>query len=248
MPDATPRPTSPRSVVRRPPRPPARGGVGAADRPKGRTPQLRARARQALLQQPRPPRARRPDRARGGLHDRSSAGGEYLVFRPLLSEFVVSMPRGAAVIYPKDSAQIVAMADIFPGAVVVEAGVGSGALTCSLLRAVGPHGQVISFERREEFADVARSQRHPVLRRRRTRPGPPARRPRRGTAGVRRSGRPRHPRHAGPVGVRRRRRRRTAPGGILIAYVATTTQLSRFVETVACTAASPSPSLGVAGA
>ena len=86
----------------------------------------------------------------------SSAGGEYLVFRPLLSEFVVSMPRGAAVVYPKDAAQIVAMADIFPGARVVEAGVGSGALTCSLLRAVGPYGHVLSFERREEFADVAR--------------------------------------------------------------------------------------------
>jgi len=85
----------------------------------------------------------------------SSAGGEYLVFRPLLTEFVVSMPRGAAVVYPKDAAQIVAMADIFPGARVVEAGVGSGALTCSLLRAVGPHGMVSSYERRQEFADVA---------------------------------------------------------------------------------------------
>ena len=91
----------------------------------------------------------------------SSAGGEYLVFRPLLAEFVVSMPRGAAVVYPKDAAQIVAMADIFPGAHVVEAGVGSGALTCSLLRAVGPHGRVSSYERREEFADVARAQRRP---------------------------------------------------------------------------------------
>ena len=87
----------------------------------------------------------------------SSAGGEYLVFRPLLSEFVVSMPRGAAVVYPKDAAQIVALADIFPGATVVEAGVGSGALTRSLLRAVGPHGRVLSFERREEFADLARA-------------------------------------------------------------------------------------------
>jgi tRNA (adenine57-N1/adenine58-N1)-methyltransferase len=86
----------------------------------------------------------------------SSAGAEYLVFRPLLSEFVVSMPRGAAVVYPKDAAQIVAMADIFPGADVVEAGVGSGALTCSLLRAVGPHGTVRSYERRDEFAEVAR--------------------------------------------------------------------------------------------
>lgn len=87
----------------------------------------------------------------------SSAGGEYLVFRPLLNEFVVSMPRGAAVVYPKDAAQIVAMADIFPGAHVVEAGVGSGALTCSLLRAVGPEGRVSSYELREEFAEVARA-------------------------------------------------------------------------------------------
>jgi tRNA (adenine57-N1/adenine58-N1)-methyltransferase catalytic subunit len=86
----------------------------------------------------------------------STSGGEYLVFRPLLSEFVVSMPRGAAVVYPKDAAQIVAMADIFPGARVVEAGAGSGALSCSLLRAVGPTGHVSSFERREEFADIAR--------------------------------------------------------------------------------------------
>ena len=86
----------------------------------------------------------------------STLGSEYLVFRPLLSEFVVSMPRGAAVVYPKDAAQIVAMADIFPGAHVVEAGVGSGALTCSLLRAVGPTGRVSSYERRQEFADVAR--------------------------------------------------------------------------------------------
>ena len=85
----------------------------------------------------------------------SSAGGEYLVFRPLLNEFVVSMPRQAAVVYPKDAAQIVAMADVFPGARVVEAGVGSGALTCYLLRAVGPAGQVSSYERRQEFADQA---------------------------------------------------------------------------------------------
>src|SRR5688572_22961300 len=86
----------------------------------------------------------------------SSAGGQYLVFRPLLSEFVVSMPRGAAVVYPKDAAQIIALADIFPGARVVEAGAGSGALTCSLLRAVGPWGRVTSFELREEFAEVAK--------------------------------------------------------------------------------------------
>jgi tRNA (adenine57-N1/adenine58-N1)-methyltransferase len=85
----------------------------------------------------------------------STGGIEYLALRPLLSDFVLSMPRGAAVIYPKDAAQIVGMADVFPGARVLEAGVGSGALTCSLLRAVGPDGQVHSYERRADFAEVA---------------------------------------------------------------------------------------------
>jgi tRNA (adenine57-N1/adenine58-N1)-methyltransferase len=166
----------------------------------------------------------------------SSAGGEYLVFRPLLSEFVVSMPRGAAVVYPKDAAQIVAMADIFPGAHVIEAGVGSGALTCSLLRAVGPHGRVSSYERREEFADVARrnvdqffgapdGQSHPAWRL---------------TLGDLAEELPASRELADRVildmlapwdcldaaaGALR-------PGGIVCAYVATTTQLSRFVETV----------------
>ena len=84
-------------------------------------------------------------------------GTAYLALRPLLADYVLSMPRGATVVYPKDAAQIVAMADIFPGARVVEAGAGSGALTCSLLRAVGDHGLVSSYERREDFADVARA-------------------------------------------------------------------------------------------
>lgn len=80
----------------------------------------------------------------------------YLAMRPLLSDFVLSMPRGAAVVYPKDAGQVVHMADIFPGARVVEAGVGSGALTMSLLRAVGDDGRVSSYERRADFADIAR--------------------------------------------------------------------------------------------
>lgn len=88
---------------------------------------------------------------------RTTGNVEYLALRPLLSDFVLSMPRGAAVIYPKDAAQIVGMADIFPGARVVEAGVGSGALTCSLLRAVGDHGLVSSYERRADFAEIART-------------------------------------------------------------------------------------------
>lgn len=85
----------------------------------------------------------------------SDNGGTYLLFRHLLTDYVLSMPRGAAVIYPKDSAQIVAEADIFPGAKVLEAGAGSGALTLSLLRAVGPTGVVNSYEIREDHAEHA---------------------------------------------------------------------------------------------
>lgn len=86
---------------------------------------------------------------------KNSVGIQYQALRPLMKDFVLSMPRGAAVVYPKDAGQIVTMGDIFPGARVVEAGVGSGALTIALLRAVGDEGQVHSFERREEFADIA---------------------------------------------------------------------------------------------
>ena len=86
----------------------------------------------------------------------NTTGHQYQVLRPLLSDFVLSMPRGAAVVYPKDAGQIVTMADIYPGARVVEAGVGSGALSISLLRAVGDKGSLHSYERREEFADIAR--------------------------------------------------------------------------------------------
>lgn len=162
----------------------------------------------------------------------SSVGGEYLVFRPLLSEFVVSMPRGAAVVYPKDAAQIVAMADIFPGAHVVEAGVGSGALTCSLLRAVGPHGRVSSFERREEFAEVARKNVHQFF-------GdvPPTwsltlgdlqeELPKSGVGADRVILDMLAPWECVPAAGDALR-----PGGILCAYVATTTQMSVFVETV----------------
>lgn len=84
-------------------------------------------------------------------------GVEYLALRPLLTDFVMSMPRGAAIIYPKDSAQIIVEGDIFPGARVIEAGVGSGALSLYLLRAIGPSGQLHSFERREEFAEIAKA-------------------------------------------------------------------------------------------
>ena len=85
----------------------------------------------------------------------STGGTPFLAMRPLLNEFTVKMPRGAAVIYPKDAAQILMSADIFPGARVLEAGAGSGALTCSLLRAIGQTGRLTSYERREDFAHLA---------------------------------------------------------------------------------------------
>ena len=85
----------------------------------------------------------------------TSAGLQFTAFKPLLADYVLSMPRGATIVYPKDAALIIGFADIYPGARVLEAGVGSGALTLSLLRAVGSQGFVHSVERREEFASNA---------------------------------------------------------------------------------------------
>jgi tRNA (adenine57-N1/adenine58-N1)-methyltransferase len=85
----------------------------------------------------------------------TSAGLKFTAFKPLIGDFVLSMPRGATIVYPKDAAMILGVADIFPGAKVIEAGVGSGALSISLIRAVGNEGTVDSFERREDFAAIA---------------------------------------------------------------------------------------------
>lgn len=162
----------------------------------------------------------------------TSGGMSYLALRPLLSDYVLSMPRGAAVIYPKDAAQIITMADIYPGARVVEAGVGSGALTLSLLRAVGEHGNLLSIERRADFAEIARGNvteffgsEHPAWH---LRTGEFAE----VITAERRAG-----------GVDRivldmlapwdnleSAAAALTPGGVLTAYVATTTQLSRFAE------------------
>src|SRR5271169_765166 len=87
---------------------------------------------------------------------RSGGGTPYVVFRPRLADFTLAAKRGAAVVYPKDAAQILAYADVFPGARVLEAGAGSGALSCWLLRAAGPDGEVVSFEARADFAEIAR--------------------------------------------------------------------------------------------
>jgi tRNA (adenine57-N1/adenine58-N1)-methyltransferase len=86
----------------------------------------------------------------------SSLGARYLALRPTLAEYVLEMPRGAQIIYPKDLATIALYADLGPGQTVVEAGLGSGALTLVLLRQVGPTGRVVAYEVREEFARRAR--------------------------------------------------------------------------------------------
>ncbi len=158
----------------------------------------------------------------------STAGTQYLALRPLLTDFVLSMPRGAAVIYPKDAAQIVAMGDIHPGATVLEAGAGSGSLTCSLLRAVGPTGAVISYELRDDHADVAVRNVETFF----------GERPVNWT--LRLADAAEHPADGlvdrvildmlSPWEVLPAMAAALQPGGVLIGYVATTTQLSRLVE------------------
>ena len=158
----------------------------------------------------------------------SAVGTPYLALRPLLPDYVLSMPRGAQVIYPKDSAQIVMWGDIFPGARVLEAGAGSGALTCSLLRAVGEHGSVTSYEVRQDHAEHALRNVDNFF-----------------------GGRPDNwTLHLGDVATHTSEVDRVVldmvapwealptvfdnlvPGGVLTVYVATTTQLSRITEAI----------------
>ncbi len=91
-----------------------------------------------------------------GTRVKSSAGENYLILRPTYSDLIPHLPRAAQVIYPKDTGPMLLWGDVYPGATVIEGGVGAGALTIALLRAVGPHGQVISYEIREDFAAAAR--------------------------------------------------------------------------------------------
>jgi tRNA (adenine57-N1/adenine58-N1)-methyltransferase catalytic subunit len=160
----------------------------------------------------------------------STGGTEYLALRPLLADVVLSMPRGAAVIYPKDAAQIIALGDIHPGATVLEAGAGSGALTSFLLRAVGCSGRVVSYEVRADHAEVAARNVEALF-----------------------GGRPDNwtlrvgdvAEHGPDEGADRvvldmlspwlvldAVSAALRPGGVLIGYIATTTQLSRLVESI----------------
>jgi tRNA (adenine57-N1/adenine58-N1)-methyltransferase len=173
----------------------------------------------------------------------SSNGDQYLALRPLLNDFVMSMPRGAAIVYPKDAAQLVVFADIFPGATVVEAGVGSGALSLWLLRAIGPAGRLLSFERREEFADVARGNVASFL------GAPPA-----NWSITLGDLAEKLPTAVEPATVDRvvldmlapwecvdAVADALAPGGLVVCYVATVTQLSRTVESIRATGLFTSP-------
>jgi tRNA (adenine57-N1/adenine58-N1)-methyltransferase len=165
-----------------------------------------------------------------GIVVNSTSGTGYLALRPLLADFVLSMPRGAAVIYPKDAAQILTFGDIHPGATVIEAGAGSGALTCSLLRAVGPTGRVISYELREDHASVAVRNVEAFFGER-----PAAWSLRLGDVAEHSPDEPADrivldllaPWLVLPAAAAALR-----PGGVLIGYVATTTQLSRLVEAI----------------
>ena len=101
------------------------------------------------------PHAEVIDHQVGGWY-RTDRGHTLLAVRPTLGDFVLEMPRGPQIIYPKDLGNIVTLADIFPGATVVEGGLGSGSLTSALLRAVGVNGQVITYEVDEAVLPRAR--------------------------------------------------------------------------------------------
>jgi tRNA (adenine57-N1/adenine58-N1)-methyltransferase catalytic subunit len=159
----------------------------------------------------------------------SSGGTPYVALRPLLADFTLGMGRGAAVIYPKDAAHIVAFGDIFPGARVIEAGAGSGALSCWLLRAAGDGGLVVSYERRPDFADVARRNVEKFF------GGPhPAWRLTVGDLADAEPGPDRFDRVVldmlAPWEFAAAAGRLLIPGGLVCCYVATTTQLSRTAE------------------
>ena len=92
--------------------------------------------------------------AEEGVTVRSTRGTRYVVLRPTLAEYVLKMPRGAQVIYPKDLGPILLLADVGPGIRILESGVGSGALSMTLLRA---GAEVTGYELREDFAGRARA-------------------------------------------------------------------------------------------
>ncbi|HVL90337.1 MAG TPA: tRNA (adenine-N1)-methyltransferase [Actinomycetota bacterium] len=92
-----------------------------------------------------------------GIKVTSTGGATMIAYRPGIADFILKMPRGAQVIYPKDIGPILIEADVYPGATVLEAGTGSGALTLALVRAVGEQGRVVSYDLREDHSAKART-------------------------------------------------------------------------------------------
>lgn len=161
----------------------------------------------------------------------STGGTPYLALRPMLRDFVLSMKRGATIVYPKDAAAIVSLADLFPGARVAEAGVGSGALAISMLQAVGDEGYLSSYEIRDDFARIARTNVERWL------GGPsPAWRLTVGSVTEHLADEERLDAVVldllAPWECVAPAAQALVPGGVIVAYVATTTQLARFVETL----------------
>ena len=160
----------------------------------------------------------------------SNSGTNYQIMRPLLHDFLLSMPRGATIIYPKDSALITTFADIYPGASVLEAGAGSGGLAISLLRAIGEKGRLVSYEERPEFLSIAEKNVRDYF----------------GKVPEQWSLRPGQVQEIGhtekfdrvifdmlaPWDCLDTASRVLKPGGVLCCYVATTTQLSRVAEAI----------------
>ncbi|HEY7063130.1 MAG TPA: tRNA (adenine-N1)-methyltransferase [Chloroflexota bacterium] len=95
--------------------------------------------------------------AEEGVEVDTSKGYRLVAYRPRLIDHIMQMRRDTAIIYPKDIAPILLWADVYPGATVFESGVGSGALTLALLRAVGPQGRVIAYEQRAAFIERTRA-------------------------------------------------------------------------------------------
>ena len=165
-----------------------------------------------------------------GISARTSFGQRLIALRPTLSEYILEMPRGAQVIYPKDLGPILMLADIFPGARVLESGVGSGALSMALLRAIGPSGHLTGYEIRDDFANRARRNIEAYL----GGDGPLDVQVRDIYEGIDLSGLDRIVLDLPePWQVVQHAQRALRPGGILLSYLPTINQVSRLRDTLA---------------
>ncbi|MBI0126964.1 tRNA (adenine-N1)-methyltransferase [Bifidobacterium sp. W8101] len=174
-----------------------------------------------------------PDRAKPWKSSRGIGGWAFTVMRPRLEDYILSMPRGAQIMYPKDVARVILLGDIRPGMRVLESGAGSGAMSLGLLDAIGPEGKLTSIERREEFARVAMGNATVFFGHR-----PAQWDLRTGDFDTLAADLPEDEFDRivldmlDPWNRLQQAYRVMAPGGVLTAYVTTTTQLSRLAETL----------------